>query len=121
MAVGGPIACLTPFVPSLPLCFAFAFFAQLAIFVNTGPLNTALVDAAPPAVRELGVGLNVLIIHLLGDAISPPLLGALADALRHHGVAPPRAASVAVAAIALPLALGAVVLWRGGDKLRRSP
>ena len=53
------------------------FVAELLVFLNTGPLNTVLVGSTPPSVRELGVGLHVLCIHLLGDAFSPTVLGAL--------------------------------------------
>ena len=31
-----------------------------------------------PAIRSSGFALNILIIHALGDAISPPLIGAVA-------------------------------------------
>ena len=106
LLAAAPFALATPFIGSLPLCLLFVFIAELLIFLNTGPLNTALVNAAPPGVRELAVGLNVLMIHLLGDAISPPLLGALADSLKRHGHSPDMAASVAVAATALPLSGG---------------
>jgi MFS transporter, Spinster family, sphingosine-1-phosphate transporter len=112
LLVSAPFALVTPFISHLPTAFALAFLAELFVFVNTGPLNTALVNAAPPEVRELGVGLNVLAIHLLGDAISPPLLGALRDGLVRHEVAPGPAASLAVAATALPLVGGGLLLLR---------
>ena len=113
LLVAAPFALAAPFVAWLPLSFALIFLAELFIFVNTGPLNTALVNACPAEVRELGVGLNVLAIHLLGDALSPPLLGALVDGLKQQGVAPDLAASMAVAATAVPLVGAALVLLHG--------
>ena len=44
------------------------------LFFNTGPSNTALANVTPRTVRASAFGLNILIIHLLGYAISPPLI-----------------------------------------------
>ena len=40
-----------------------------------------MVGSAPttPAVRSTAFALNIFVIHALGDAISPPLIGAIAD------------------------------------------
>src|SRR5205807_8536104 len=46
---------------------------------NTGPSNTALANVTPPAVRASAFALNIFIIHLLGDATSPPLIGVVRD------------------------------------------
>jgi predicted MFS family arabinose efflux permease len=113
LLAAAPAALAMPFAPTLPLTFALAFVAELFVFLNTGPLNTALVESAPAQVRELGVGLNVLAIHLFGDAFSPFLLGALSDGLRRAGARPDQSLSAAVAATALPLIAGAAVLLRG--------
>jgi MFS family permease len=52
----------------------FVFF----LFYNTGPTNTILANVTHPLLRAPGFALNILIIHLLGDAISPPVMGAIA-------------------------------------------
>jgi hypothetical protein len=49
------------------------------LFFNTGPSNTALANVTLPRVRATAFALNILIIHALGDAISPPLVGAIRD------------------------------------------
>ena len=41
-----------------------------------------------PSIRATGFALNILVIHLLGDAISPPIVGAMADHSRRAGVPP---------------------------------
>jgi MFS family permease len=64
----------TPF----PLAWVWVFLAIFFLFVNTGPSNTILANVTRPAVRANAFALNILIIHALGDAISPPLLGAIA-------------------------------------------
>jgi MFS family permease len=52
----------------------FVFF----LFYNTGPTNTILANVTHPLLRAPGFALNILIIHLIGDAISPPVMGAIA-------------------------------------------
>jgi MFS family permease len=53
--------------------------AELLLFVSTGPVNSAIVNLVAPAERASAVALSVFSIHLLGDAISPPLIGAIRD------------------------------------------
>lgn len=65
----------TPF----PYAWIFAFLAVFCLFFNTGPTNTILANVTHPAVRASGFALNILIIHLFGDAISPPIIGFIAD------------------------------------------
>lgn len=116
--VAAPLVMACPLVPAPGLVSSLALLAgaELAIFLNTGPLNTALVQASPPAVRELGVGLHVLVIHLLGDAISPPLVGAWAEGLpaqvRSWGQADSLALALALTAVPLVLS-GFLLLWAG--------
>jgi MFS transporter, Spinster family, sphingosine-1-phosphate transporter len=52
----------------------FVFF----LFFNTGPTNTILANVTHPLLRAPGFALNILVIHLLGDAASPTLMGAIA-------------------------------------------
>ena len=64
----------TPF----PAAWALVFLAIFFLFFNTGPANAALANVSPPAIRATAFALNILIIHALGDAISPPLIGWIA-------------------------------------------
>jgi MFS family permease len=64
----------TPF----PLAWIFVFLAIFFLFFNTGPANAALANVTPPATRATAFAINILIIHALGDAISPPLIGWIA-------------------------------------------
>ena len=41
------------------------------LFFNTGPTNTILANVTHPLLRAPGFALNILVIHLLGDAVSP--------------------------------------------------
>jgi len=54
--------------------------AQLLMFLSTGPLNAAIVNLVAPIERASAVAIEIFAIHVLGDVISPPLIGALSDA-----------------------------------------
>jgi MFS family permease len=61
----------TPF----PVAWFFVFLAVFCLFFNTGPTNTILANVTHPSIRASAFALNILVIHLLGDVISPPLVG----------------------------------------------
>ena len=63
-----------------PFAWVFVFLAVFFIFFNTGPANTILANVTSPALRTTGFAVNIFIIHAFGDAISPFLLGVIADA-----------------------------------------
>jgi MFS family permease len=64
----------TPF----PWAWVAIFAAEFCLFFNTGPSNTILANVTHPSIRATAFALNIFIIHALGDAVSPPLLGAAA-------------------------------------------
>jgi MFS transporter, Spinster family, sphingosine-1-phosphate transporter len=53
--------------------------AELLLFMSTGPINSVIVGLVSPAHRASAVALSVLAIHILGDVISPPLIGSVSD------------------------------------------
>jgi MFS transporter, Spinster family, sphingosine-1-phosphate transporter len=54
--------------------------AQLCLFLSTGPINAAIVNLVLATERATAIALGVFAIHLLGDALSPFLIGELSDA-----------------------------------------
>jgi len=83
-----------------------AFFAgMLLLFCNTSPVNALTVSCIPASIRATGVAVNVFLIHLLGDALSPEWVGhrsaRLAAAGLGRGEALSRALWIAVPAIAV--------------------
>jgi MFS family permease len=78
MLLAFPFSIAMLYVP-FPLAWVFLFAAVFFVFLNTGPSNAALANVVRPEIRATAFALNILIIHLLGDALSPPLLGAVAD------------------------------------------
>jgi sugar phosphate permease len=59
----------------LPAMFVAVFF----VLVGTGPTNAALVNSVSANIRSTALAVNVFIIHLLGDAFSPTLIGRISD------------------------------------------
>lgn len=58
-----------------PALAASVFF----LFLNTGLLNAVIVSVTPARLRSTAVAANIVIIHILGDAPSPLLIGWLSD------------------------------------------
>ena len=77
LAVPIAVVALTARVPAL--YYPAIVIAELLLFVSTGPINSAIVNLVAPAERASAIALSVLTIHLLGDVISPPIIGALSD------------------------------------------
>jgi predicted MFS family arabinose efflux permease len=74
-----PAAAAVILLPDLGGVLAAIFLAELCIFLNTGPLNAVIANVSRPAVRASAYAANIFIIHALGDAISPAIIGAVSD------------------------------------------
>jgi fucose permease len=64
---------------SFPAAWIFIFLACFCLFFNTGPTNTILANVTHPSIRASAFAMNILVIHALGDAISPPIIGFIND------------------------------------------
>ena len=87
-----------------PVVFWPAMFVTLfLLFVNIGPLNAAMANVLPAELRARGFAVTTMLMHLLGDAASPWLIGAVSDVV---GLAMPVLVTGCVLAVA-----GLVLLW----------
>jgi MFS family permease len=77
--IGAPFAAWAILAPGLNGCMAAIFIAEFFLFLNTGPLNTVIINVTVPSVRAMAFAVNIFFIHALGDAISPSILGWLSD------------------------------------------
>src|SRR5262245_30352524 len=66
-------------VPAASGYVVWLFIAEFFLFLSTGPVNVVIVSVVPIASRAMAMAVSIFVIHLLGDAISPPIIGALAD------------------------------------------
>ena len=60
---------------AVPSLFAAEFF----LFLNTGPLNAAIVNSVNGPIRATAIACNLFIIHCFGDTFSPQIIGYLSD------------------------------------------
>jgi predicted MFS family arabinose efflux permease len=72
-------AFLAVLVTPFPYAWIFIFIAVFFMFSNTGPMNTVLANVVPGHLRASGFAIHILIIHALGDAVSPVLIGYMRD------------------------------------------
>jgi MFS family permease len=77
--IGTPFAAWAILAPDLTSCISAMFIAEFFLFLNTGPLNTVIINVTNPAVRAMAFAINIFFIHALGDAVSPSILGWLSD------------------------------------------
>jgi MFS family permease len=77
--IGTPFAVWAILAPGLTGCMTAIFIAEFFLFLNTGPLNTVILNVTNPAVRAMAFAVNIFFIHALGDAVSPSILGWLSD------------------------------------------
>jgi MFS family permease len=88
-------------------------WAQLCLFLSTGPINAVIVNIVSATERATAIALEVFAIHLLGDALSPPLIGALSD---HFSLAQ----AVRIVPIAVVIG-GCIWAWAARAQAQGSP
>ncbi len=57
-----------------PAVFFTAFFLSFTVV-----LNAAIINAVHPRIRSTAMSVNIFIVHLFGDAVSPPMIGWISD------------------------------------------
>lgn len=71
----GILLCFGPKTTTVPALFLAEFF----LFMNTGPLNAAIVNSVNAPVRATAISINLFVIHFFGDTFSPQIIGAISD------------------------------------------
>jgi MFS family permease len=82
------------------------FFAQFFLWFYNGPVNAMLANCVPSSLRVRAFALTILLIHLLGDAISPSIVGLASD---HIGL------QLALQLVPIAMGIGAMIwlyTWR---------
>jgi len=94
---------------AIPSLFAAEFF----LFLNTGPLNAAIVNSVSAPVRATAVSINLFIIHCFGDTFSPQIIGAISDHAHNLGLDSAKSLSIGLGATLIFLIVSCVILWKG--------
>ena len=109
LLLSAPFVLLFLVVP-FPWAWCMIFAAVFFMFVNTGPTNAVLANVVHPVMRPAGFAVNILVIHVLGDVISPPIIGAVSGFWNM---------SVGFAVVSAFLAVGGLLWLWGGRYLQR--
>jgi MFS family permease len=78
MAVGIPIMMVALFHHGRAMVPGIAVAAFL-LLLNTAPLNAAILNSVGAHIRATAIAVNLFVIHFLGDALSPWLIGKVSD------------------------------------------
>ena len=79
--VASPLSLFALLVNDAVLSMGFLAAAIFFLFLCTGPINTVILEAAPPALRASAMAVSIFAIHLFGDMWSPEIVGRLADSM----------------------------------------
>jgi MFS family permease len=111
MLCGFPLFLLMLVTP-FPYAWIVIFLAVFCLFFNTGPANTALANVTHPSMRATAFAVNIFVIHALGDAISPTVVGMITDRFDHN-------MNIGFLAVSGMMAIGGVLWWWGARYLGR--
>ncbi|HEX6179332.1 MAG TPA: MFS transporter, partial [Thermoanaerobaculia bacterium] len=106
--IAAPVTYISLTAPEKSVYLPAIIVAEVLIFMCTGPVNSAIVNAVSPGERATAVGLSVFVMHFFGDIPSPPLIGVLSDASSLE-----RAFVVVPIAIVVAGLLWSYAAWRG--------
>jgi MFS transporter, Spinster family, sphingosine-1-phosphate transporter len=88
--------------PSLAIPSLLA--AEFFLFLNSGPLNTAIVNSVNAPVRATAISINLFCIHAFGDTFSPQIIGAISDR---------SSLNIGLGSTLIFLVISACILWAG--------
>jgi MFS family permease len=78
--VAVPCVWLALTTPSHAAYLTWMVAAELCLFLSTGPINAAILNLVVATERATAIALGVFAIHLLGDVLSPYIIGKISDA-----------------------------------------
>jgi MFS family permease len=55
------------------------FISEICIWTNLAPMSTLSITCIPPHLRARSCGILIFMQHVLGDMISPPIIGVISD------------------------------------------
>src|SRR5580658_4853598 len=96
----GVVVFFGPHAWVIPALLVTEFF----LFLNTGPLNAAIVNSVSAPVRATAISFNLFCIHAFGDTFSPTIIGAISDRTNLR---------IGLGATLIFLVISAAILWFG--------
>jgi len=78
-AIAAPLGFAAILMPSSTGFLALLGACELVVFASMAPTNLAILKSVPEERRATGMAMSIFMMHLLGDLISPPIVGAVSD------------------------------------------
>ena len=78
-ALSAPLVILAVASPDMLTYAGAMFVGEILLFASTSPVNTAIINSVRPTIRATAMACSIFVIHLLGDAFSPTLIGWVSD------------------------------------------
>ena len=110
--LAAPVAYVAVSNPHRAVYLPAIAIAEVLIFMCTGPINSAIINVVKPGERATALGLSILVMHVVGDIPSPPLIGAVSD---HSSLE--RAFMLVPLAIVISGLIWMYTAWRGRETM----
>lgn len=118
--IAAPLALVALRMPTATLFLVALAACELAVFTSVSPVNAAILQTVPPALRATAMAVSIFMIHLFGDLVSPPLIGHISDAAGDARAFCSGARGLQVGMYFLPAALlVSAFAWLAGSRARR--
>lgn len=116
--LGTPLAFAAILAPTPTLFLALLGLCEVFVFASMAPTNFALLHSVPGALRASGMATSIFVIHALGDVLSPPLVGAVSDAMGDGVTQCTSSKGLVLGMLILPFALGlsSILWWLGARR-----
>ncbi len=105
MVLAAVFALIALLVPGVSMSIVCIGVAQFFLWFYNGPINALIANSVSADLRARAFSLSILSIHILGDAVSPPIIGFVSD----------QAGSLVPGVLLVPvfMAIGAAIWLRG--------
>lgn len=110
MALAAPFFVGTIYAPNISSLVFFLVFTQLFFFLSTSPISVSLIEAVPNHARTTAMAIAIFLCHILGDAISSPLIGLISDLTGSLQLG---------MAVCIPMILVSAFCWMKGMKSKK--
>lgn len=116
--VAAPVALAAVFAGTSTAFLVALAICELAIFTSVAPINAAVMRTVPTHLRARAMAASIFAMHLLGDLISPPVIGGLSDHFGddHAFCSGARGLQLGMYLLPAAIAVSAVLWWRASSR-----
>merc|ERR1712217_834457 len=99
------------------VAYGALILGEIFFFTNNVPITTVVISVIPCHLRARSSGIQIFMMHILGDVISPPIIGGIATKLAPS----PDALKIAIQCCWMAILLSGAFWFCGGMCLPRLP